>query len=114
MFSRVVVLLMTLLLASCDKEEEVPEYLLPKEKIVQVLIRAHLLEAEIELFATKSDSAAEMYDHFDETIYEKVGVDKEEYEKTMKYYVDRPEDLFAIYEVVVDSLTVRTKNRNLY
>ncbi len=101
------------LLVACVSEEEPPENLLPREDIVDVLIQVHLLEAKVDNFLSRKDSSQALYDHYEAILFERMQIDKAQYDATMQYYLNRPGDLNSIYETVVDSLSLRAKNRNI-
>jgi len=108
------ILLMAPLVFGCVKEEELPEYILPDEQVIRVLIHAHLLESKIDNFSAKKGYQDVVYKRFDSLMFIDLQVDKERYEKTIAYYADKPAKLNDLYETVVDSLSLRQKNRDIY
>jgi hypothetical protein len=107
---------------------EKPSDLIPEEKMVQVLVDVHLLEATLnvrtpQVTRTQSPLPLEMprdtiikgvvfdpkapppiawYD-----IFKKHGVTKTQYEASMKWYSSQPEELNKIYDEVINALTTQ-------
>ncbi len=87
--------------------------MLTKAELTEMLIQIHLLEAKLDNFKPKKDSTQQLFDHLEMQLFQADSIDQERYETTIKWYLDHPKDLFAIYGVVVDSLSLRAKNRDI-
>lgn len=107
---------------------EKPEDLIPEEKMVQVLVDVHLLEAALSIRtpqATHTRGPITM-EHFQDTslpnfsadpntkdplplydIFKKHGVTKKQYESSMKWYCSEPDKLSLLYDEVITELTTR-------
>ena len=106
-------ILVLFILAGCVKEEELPDYILPDEQVIKVLVHAHMLESKVENFHAKKGKEDSVFQHFDSLLFQSLSVDQVRYEKTIAYYADKPEKLNDLYESVVDSLSLRSKNRDI-
>lgn len=88
---------------SCNENENVSPVspqILGKEKMTAILVDIHIAESAIKL---KVDSAyAEKTFH---KIFSKHSVTKEQYEQSLKFYVDNPEMLNEIYENVLSEIS---------
>jgi len=101
-------LVLLLAAASCKgPAEEIPEDILPKEKMVQVLIRIHIAEAAVGMKNLPSDSASKLYKSYQNKIFKEEAVGDSAYAKSYSFYVKRPELMDEIYGAVVDSLSLR-------
>lgn len=99
-------LLFVFFLCCGDPAEEnvfIPENILPKEKIAQVITDIHIAEAEINLLAI-SDSTLKRSIYFKQ-IFDKHQITKQQYEESLAFYIDHPETLNKIYEQVLNDLS---------
>ena len=78
-----------------------------------LLIDFHLLEEKIETSIFTLDSQRTAFAHFEKLVFEKYEVDSAVYAKSLEYYMGDPKEMEKIYEVVVDSLTVREKTKSI-
>ena len=81
--------------------------------MTELLVDFHLLEAKIEQLGVKPDSAKKVYSHFATLLYEKYEVDSAQYQESLLFYLDHPEMMHDIYEVVVDSLNLRDRSKRV-
>jgi hypothetical protein len=101
-------LVLLLAAASCKgPAEEIPEDILPKEKMVQILIRIHIAEATVGIKNLPSDSASKLYKSYQNEILKEQAVDDSTYARSYSFYVIRPQLMNEIYGAVVDSLSLR-------
>lgn len=100
---------LTLLVTACQKPEEVPvpPRLLPREKMVSLLIELHLLEARTEAAALPQDSARALFRQAQKDVYWRHEIDDSTFVQSYRYYAVHDKDLDDIYAVVVDSLSLR-------
>ncbi len=110
---RCLFLFIIILAAGCRSESEIPENIIPKDKMMEILTEFHLLESKIENLYIPNDSARMVYNHFEPQVFEKYGVDSANYMESLSFYLDHPELLHDIYEGVVDSLMVREKSHRI-
>ena len=108
--------LLLALATGCGIPEEVPPpaQLLPKEKMVSLLVQLHLLEARMEASRLSPDSARALFQHQKKDILWKNGVsDKDSLlEHSFRYYAINHKDMDEIYKAVIDSLTQREAQLN--
>ena len=103
-------LLATILLTACVSPPDPPENLLSKPEMVAALIEIHVLEAKVNKRTLGHDSIQAVYDHYEWMLFEDLDIDSAAYNASLKYYLENPTELSDIYEAVVDSLQVRSKN----
>lgn len=106
-------IILMLLLGCSDKKVQIPEDILSKNKMVDVLIDIHLLESKIKKLYIAGDSSSKLYNHYEKMLFEDHGIKRKEYEKSLEFYVQEIEQLEDIYEQVVDSLMVRDKTQHI-
>ena len=68
------------------------------------MIQIHLLEAKIGRLGLPSDSAKQVYMHFESELFRALAVDSSIFFKSYDYYSQEPEIFTKIYGAVVDSL----------
>jgi hypothetical protein len=104
------------LLAACNtggEQQKPPAGLLPREKMINILIDVHIAEAIVTQRNLPADSARILFQDYKEGILKKMGVDKEAFQKSYQYYMDNVRELDAIYAIVVDSLSLRESRGQL-
>jgi hypothetical protein len=102
---RMLIYILPIFLFSCGKKNSntVPENILSKEKMVQVLTDIHIAEAEMSLGAFPDSSSKEKISF--QKIFEKEQITKEQYETSLSFYIDHPEMLNEIYQEVLNELS---------
>lgn len=108
MIKHILVLLFTALLVGCgnSKEVEIPDDLIPTETFVGIMIDVQLTEgmnSQRNYGRTNSPSTRSAHDPYSE-IFEKHGVNAEEFKRTYDFYSHNPGKMEVIYEHVLDSL----------
>ncbi|SHI92688.1 protein of unknown function [Hymenobacter daecheongensis DSM 21074] len=102
-------LLLTGLLTQCQRPEEAqpPQPLLPKEKMVRLLVELHLTESRVEGAALPPDSARALYLRLHNDILWRHDVSDSLFVHSYRYYAAHEKDLDEIYGTVIDSLAFR-------
>ncbi len=101
-------------LACSKKQAKAPANLIPKETMVQILADVHIAEAQIETQVIYPDTAIMAFNYKEKEIFRKHGVTEKEFRKTYQYYKDNLKEMDALYEIIVDTLSLReTKVREL-
>lgn len=100
---------LSLLVAACQKPEEVPvpQQLIPRDKMVSLLIEMHLLEARTDAAALPTDSARALFRQQQKNVYWRYEVSDSAFVQSYRYYATHEKDLDDIYATVVDSLSLR-------
>ncbi|RED97516.1 uncharacterized protein DUF4296 [Marinoscillum furvescens DSM 4134] len=98
-----------LAMACSKKQTETPPGVLGKEDIVRVLIDVHLLEAKVKKLYLNRDSSEVVFAHYEQMLFDDMGITKADYERSMEYYTDNIQQMKSIYDEVVDSLLARQK-----
>ena len=100
-------LITMVLLAGCGNNEEkkvsIPDNILPREKMAQVITDIHIAEAEMNLHSLP-DSTSKTPISF-RKIFEKDSITKQQYEESLTFYIDHPELLDKVYEEVLNEMS---------
>ena len=97
--------LAAVLVLSC--EEKRPDGILSKDQMVSALTDFYLKEAKVNTLGLLTDSAATLMEHYkDEYARGKKFADTT-LDASYQYYLNRPLEISAIYDRVIDSLVLR-------
>lgn len=97
-----------LLSTSCSKKQS-QEEILPQDKLVNIMIEFYLAESRLGKLSIKQDSANKLFIPFEQSVLRKYEVSDSALSKTYQYYYDHPTEMEKIYEVVLDSLSLRER-----
>ena len=97
-----------LLCFSCGKEEP-RKGILTQDELTKLMIEFYLGEARLSNLAIPYDSASKLFIPFEESVMKKYGVSDSTLYKTYQYYFDHPTELEKVYEIVIDSLSLRER-----
>ncbi|TPE45989.1 DUF4296 domain-containing protein [Pontibacter mangrovi] len=108
-------LLFCLGLFSCNKPEESrkPENMIPKGEMVRILADIHTTEALIEANIIHPDTAIMVFNTEQERILKNHDVTEEQFKSTYNYYLTHLSEMDALYEEIVDTLSVRESKAKL-
>ncbi|MET3540945.1 hypothetical protein ABID22_001659 [Pontibacter aydingkolensis] len=100
------------LFACGQKQTKVPDNLLSRDKMVQVLADIHIAESQVESKVIYPDTALMSFNFREKEIFEEHGVTEQEFRSTYQYYLDNLKQMDELYEIIVDTLSLReTKMR---
>lgn len=92
----------SLMIACAESEEvEIPENVLSSEKMAEVMVDVHLLEAAMNLNA---GIATETIPH-ELDIFKSHNVSQQQYEESYRFYTEHPELMGEIYQIVLNELS---------
>ena len=99
--------LLSILLLSCSAPKtEITKDIITENSVKNILKEIHLAEAKFELHKTKGMENAKMeLSNNYAAIYTKNEITAKDFEKTLSYYADKPEELEKIYASVLEELT---------
>ncbi|TAE41544.1 MAG: DUF4296 domain-containing protein [Runella slithyformis] len=99
-----------LFLTACTQEEKVPEGTLSEQKMSQIMVEIHLIEARVSRLSLVSiDSTTLVTEQLKRAMFKKLQVDTAAFNRSYKFYATNPELLQRIYEPVVKHLEKRVK-----
>ena len=97
------------LLTACvegAKETKRPDDVLPENRMVGLLTRAHILEAQIQVRRFQADSSKKAFDRLWDSTARKLKTDTATFTRSFNWYAAHVPELDHIYEAVVDSIGV--------
>lgn len=100
--------LLILLFGTACQEESIPNNVLPKEKMTNLLKDLHLTEAYINSnYAFNSDSAKYAYLEMQDSIFKVYETDSATFDSSLSFYKTHVRLLDEIYISIIDSLNMR-------
>jgi hypothetical protein len=100
-----IIILFFLFSCSSGNTKENPNTLIDKNTFIKVLQEVHLSESEFHLTKYNRKETAEKLLLSDyETIFSENNITKEDFDNTLKYYSNHPDELEVIYEEVLEGL----------
>ncbi len=97
---------------SCEKENK-PQGVLTKEELVEFLVEMYVAEARMTGISIVTDSSKKLFRPFEEALLEKKGISDSVMNITYRYYVNHPVELEEVYDVVIDTLSLREQKAGL-
>lgn len=105
---RLFCILFCLCLLSCGQEtDDKPANMVPTQKMVRILADIHTAEALIEHNVAYPDTAMVIFSERQKAILKKYGVKQQAFKRTYRYYLTHLDEMDKLYEVIVDTLSVR-------
>lgn len=92
---------------SCSDKDQVPEGVLEKEKMVNVLSDLYLAEQKINSIGVKRDSLKQIFETVRTKIFIKAGTTDSVFKRSMDYYMEHPEIMESLYTSLIDSLNLQ-------
>ena len=104
---KIISLILCLILLSCGAPKtKIPQDILSENSFIDLLKDIHLAEAKFELLKTKGmENAKNELAHNYSAIYETHQITAYDFDKTIDYYAQHPEQLEKIYTRVLEQLT---------
>lgn len=82
--------------------------------MADVLTDIHIAEARVSTLSLRSlDSSLLVFNRLEKQIWKKHAIDTSVYRASYNYYVERPDDLNAIYKIVNEKIEKREKKKNI-
>jgi hypothetical protein len=95
------------LLGCTQNKSKVPDNLVQENEMVQILADIHTAEARVENNVVYPDTAMMAFNYLQSQILKKHGVTQKQFERTYRYYLNHLEEMDKLYEVIVDTLSLR-------
>ena len=101
-----------LLVVSCKREES-PADVLSREQMVKVLSELYLTEEKVNKLSLNRDSAALVFNYFNDEVFKKLGTTDSVFRRSMDYYMERPKEIEKIYAALIDSLNLQEQRLSI-
>jgi hypothetical protein len=95
-----------LLFSSCG-EDQPPEGILTTSEMVTVMQEVYIAEEKVSRLGLRTDSTKKVFQMMEAKIFEKAGTTDSVFRRSMRYYMEQPDDWEEIYSAVIDSLNLR-------
>jgi hypothetical protein len=95
-------------LSACGGGEK-PEGVLTEKQMVSVMTELYLAEEKVNKIPIPYDSIKELFPMFSERAFAKAGISDTAFQKSLRYYMEKPEKLEDIYTTLVDSLNLKAQ-----
>jgi hypothetical protein len=110
---KILYLLITLAVVSCGPSEDpAPENLISQEKMIQLLIDMHLAEGKAFAMDVGQDSSKVLSAILGAEALQKHNTTEQVFLESYNYYLTREQEMYTIYQAVLDSLNFREKIQN--
>ncbi|WP_205504395.1 DUF4296 domain-containing protein [Rufibacter psychrotolerans] len=100
-------LLLPLVVFACSQDSGKPADLIPEEKMTRIMLDIHLTEAAVGRTHRDVDTSRVAYREAHKLILKRHAVSDSAFKHSYDYYLAHPEKMDKIYEVVLDSLSIR-------
>lgn len=104
--------ILLLFVSSCSpgKESKMrPAWLLPEDKMIDILTDIHITEAGAALTPVHPDTLLRYIPGYHNRIFQKNGVKPEEFKVSFEWYLDNPLEMEKVYEGVLSRLAEKAK-----
>ena len=93
----------SLFLFSC-KNDKTPDDIIPHDRMVNLMTEVHLIDGRMYSIVISQDSLAKYGTLRYDALFKRYHTDSAQFNKSMKYYVRRPEELQKMYEKILSNL----------
>lgn len=107
MIKRVLFTIAIITILSCTEKKSVPDGIIPPEKMAQIISEIYSSEYKVKNFSIKADSSKILFRHYELRTFDQFETTDSIYKKSFEYYLNYPAKLEAIYDIVIDSLSLR-------
>lgn len=95
-----------LIFTQCTKEKK-PEGLLSEAEMISLMVEMYIAEGKITMSRITRDSAAILFDPYEEALLSKRGLSDSLLKANYDYYLQKPNELERILDAVIDTLSLR-------
>ena len=101
-----ILLIVFVLCLSACKQKSLPPDIWEKEKMIEFLVEAQLLEAKVSIKDLPRKQSDSLYACYYEELFACYNTTREIWKKNIEYYRDRPEEMDDIYKEIIARLTL--------
>lgn len=96
-----------LIIVSCTQKDDIPKGVLPPEKMANILAQIYEAEHKATNIGLKYDSSKIVMRHYELKIFEENNTSDSIYKESFSYYLENPQKLELVYDIVIDSMSLR-------
>lgn len=104
--SKILIILLSIILSSCNNNDKENELLIPKDKFISVLTDINLADATLSYMQPDKSWKGISAESYYPSVLKKNNLTREQFEYTVKYYIDRPKEYEDIYEKVISKFSI--------
>ncbi|MDP4267113.1 MAG: DUF4296 domain-containing protein [Bacteroidota bacterium] len=97
-----IILLITTFFACHKRDRKVNVDIIPPKKMVEVIYDVHQVEAKLNMEQIKGRNITSLSKEYYNSLFKKHDLTKEEFEKSIEYYAERPAEFEEIYTKVIN------------
>jgi hypothetical protein len=109
---KLIYIIAILTIVSCSRKEERPKGIIPPEKMALILSDIYLAEHKAANIGLNLDSSKVVLRHYELKIFDDHNTNDSIYKESFKYYLDHPGKLEAVYDIVIDTVSLREQVEN--
>ncbi|MGM0581935.1 MAG: DUF4296 domain-containing protein [Bacteroidota bacterium] len=109
---KLIYIIAILTIVSCSGKEDRPKGVIPPEKMALILSDIYQAEYMSSNIGLKQDSAKVVLRHYELKIFEDHDTNDSIYKESFKYYLEHPDQLETIYDIVIDTVSLRDQVKN--
>jgi len=94
------------IIISCNKKTNIPENIIPKNKIVSILVDMHLADATLNIMLLRQTKINYKPEDYYYTVLKKHNTDKQTFDRSIKYYSQDLVEYDKIYDEVLKQLSI--------
>jgi len=99
-------------LSACIQTKK-PTGVLDEKELAELMVDIYTGEARMTNLSLVNDSAINLFQPFEEALLKKKGIPDSIIKLTFRYYVDHPVELERVYDVVIDTLSLREQKAGI-
>lgn len=103
-------LLLFLISLGCSKEKKIPEGVLPKEKMIEVMVDFQVVEAAILQQQNHLQDVKFYTNYYYDSVLKKNGISRQEFKRSIDWYKNNMEELDKMYGEVLTRLSKLQEN----
>ena len=104
--SGIVLILIFSTIISC-KKDTTPPGILTKPQMIDWMLHMYMSESRAQMLPYSRDSAYRLFLPFQDSLKRRKGIQDSVLENSYKYYLENPDQMEAIYDIIIDSLSLR-------
>ncbi len=94
-----------LLACSNNEQPSIPNSVLPKEQMAQIMVDVHLMEASMNLAMYSPEKIITTKQKLNANIFKKNNISKKQFDDSFDFYSKNQELLTEVYQLVLDNLS---------
>lgn len=99
-----IIILVTLVLVACSNKPKVPDYVIPQEEMVNIVVDIHLLDGIMTVNRIRKSLVNKDSVNYYNQIFEKYNITQEDFDTSLYFYSHNINEYNDIYEQVLNKL----------